>query len=163
MEVLVARTLIHPSDLDASIAFYRDQLGLAIAREFGEGEQRGVVFHTGGGLLEVTGGSPRSRQDPPRAEQVPGGSSSRAGTGGTSVVLWFQVRDLAATVAALEGRGITLVRRAQLEPWGLLEAWIADPDGLRIHLVEVPATHPLRRDSRDLSQAGGTEQAGAVP
>jgi hypothetical protein len=35
-----------------------------------------------------------------------------------------------------------------LEPWGLLEAWIDDPDGLRIHLVEVPADHPLRRDLR---------------
>jgi catechol 2,3-dioxygenase-like lactoylglutathione lyase family enzyme len=43
MEVLVARTLIHPSDLDASLAFYRDRLGLAVAREFGDGAQRGVV------------------------------------------------------------------------------------------------------------------------
>jgi hypothetical protein len=27
----------------------------------------------------------------------------------------------------------------------LLEMWIADPDGLRICIVEVPAEHPLRR------------------
>jgi hypothetical protein len=26
--------------------------------------------------------------------------------------------------------------------------WIADPDGVRIVLVEVPEQHPLRRDSR---------------
>jgi len=26
--------------------------------------------------------------------------------------------------------------------------WIEDPDGLRIVLVEVPADHPLRRDTR---------------
>jgi hypothetical protein len=26
--------------------------------------------------------------------------------------------------------------------------WIEDPDGLRIVLVEVPAHHPLRRDTR---------------
>jgi hypothetical protein len=30
----------------------------------------------------------------------------------------------------------------------LLEMWIADPDGVRIVLVEVPMQHPLRRDSR---------------
>jgi hypothetical protein len=44
-----------------------------------------------------------------------------------------------------------VVRPAVLEPWGLVEAWIDDPDGLRIHLVEVPADHPLRRDARDLA------------
>jgi hypothetical protein len=26
--------------------------------------------------------------------------------------------------------------------------WIADPDGVRIVLVEVPEDHPLRRDQR---------------
>jgi hypothetical protein len=30
----------------------------------------------------------------------------------------------------------------------LLEMWIADPDGVRMVLVEVPTQHPLRRDSR---------------
>jgi hypothetical protein len=34
------------------------------------------------------------------------------------------------------------------EPWGLVEMWIEDPDGVRIVLVEVPEDHPLRRDQR---------------
>jgi len=29
-------------------------------------------------------------------------------------------------------------------PWGLVEMWIEDPDGVRIVLVEVPFGHPLR-------------------
>jgi hypothetical protein len=37
-----------------------------------------------------------------------------------------------------------------VEPWGLTELWIEDPDGVRIVLVEVPADHPLRRDPRSL-------------
>ncbi len=41
-----------------------------------------------------------------------------------------------------------VVRGPQLEPWGLHEMWIADPDGTRIVLVEVPAGHPLRTDKR---------------
>jgi hypothetical protein len=40
------------------------------------------------------------------------------------------------------------VREPAAEPWGLIEMWIEDPDGIRIVLVEVPADHPLRRDSR---------------
>jgi len=167
MEVLVARTLVHPSDLDASLAFYRDRLGLAVAREFGEGEQRGVVFHTGGGLLEVVGGSSPVGGTP---TGDPGGDVTAGNVAGGDVeserppvALWFQVRDLVATVAALERSGIALVRPPRLEPWGLLEAWIADPDGLRIHLVEVPETHPLRRDTRDLGSDNASERPSSEP
>ena len=99
-----------------------------MAREFGSGDHRGVVFFAGGGLIEVVGTGP-----------VPG----RPG-----VELWLQVRSMDATVAELAARGVTLVRPPVLEPWGLVEAWIDDPDGVRIHLVEVPADHPLRRDGR---------------
>jgi hypothetical protein len=35
-----------------------------------------------------------------------------------------------------------------------MEMWIADPDGVRIVLVEVPDDHPLRRDQRDLATLG---------
>jgi len=138
VEVLTSRTIIHPGDLDRALAFYRDGLGLAVAREFGDGAHRGVVFFAGGGLIEVTGGGPPPTTD--ASEQ-----------GQRAVVLWLQVRDLDATLVELEGRGVPLVRPAVLEPWGLIEAWIEDPDGLRIHLVEVPDDHPLRRDLRHVS------------
>jgi len=39
------------------------------------------------------------------------------------------------------------------EPWGLIEMWIEDPDGVPIMLVEVPADLPLRRDPRSASPA----------
>jgi predicted enzyme related to lactoylglutathione lyase len=128
VDVLASRTLLRPADLGRTLAFYRDGLGLAVAREFGEGDHRGVVFFAGGGFLEVVGTGP--------------------GGGRPGVALWLQVRSLEATVAELTGRGIALARPPVLEPWGLLEAWVDDPDGVRIHLVEVPADHPLRRDLR---------------
>ena len=131
MEVLTSRTIIHPSDLDRSLAFYRDGLGLAVAREFGAGDGRGVVFFAGGGLIEVVGGG------------VAGG-----GAPGPSVGLWLQVRAVDQALIELASRGVPVVRPGVLEPWGLVEAWVDDPDGLRIHLVEVPDDHPLRRDLR---------------
>ncbi|MFI7134643.1 VOC family protein [Nonomuraea sp. NPDC050153] len=44
--------------------------------------------------------------------------------------------------------GVTVVREARLEPWGVIELWIEDPTEHRILLVEVPSDHPLRRDPR---------------
>jgi hypothetical protein len=48
----------------------------------------------------------------------------------------------------LVAAGVTVTREPRPEPWGLVEMWIEDPDGVRIVLVEVPADHPLRRDPR---------------
>jgi predicted enzyme related to lactoylglutathione lyase len=142
MDVLTSRTIIHPSDLDRTLAFYGEALDLPVAREFGEGDGRGVVFFAGGGLIEVVGTDPS-----------PPGSGVTAPAAGR-VVLWLQVRSMGAAVQELAGRGVAVARSPVLEPWGLVEAWIDDPDGLRIHLVEVPADHPLRRDQRHLVEEG---------
>ena len=39
---------------------------------------------------------------------------------------------------------------ARQEFWGLIEMWIADPDGVPIVLVQIPEDHPLRIDQRKL-------------
>ncbi|MBY8885608.1 VOC family protein [Streptomyces sp. PTM05] len=124
VNVLSSRTLLRPTDLERSRAFYRDDLGLAIFREFGEGPQRGTVFFLGGGYLEVSG-----RSDTPPA---PGMS------------LWLQVPDIEAAHEQLRGRGVKVVREPRREPWGLIEMWIEDPDAVRICVVEVPEDHPMR-------------------
>jgi Glyoxalase/Bleomycin resistance protein/Dioxygenase superfamily len=54
------------------------------------------------------------------------------------------VRELAAVRRELDERGVRILREPKREPWGLLEMWIADPDGVRICIVEVPEEHPLR-------------------
>jgi catechol 2,3-dioxygenase-like lactoylglutathione lyase family enzyme len=143
VEVLSSRTIVHPADLDRSIEFYRDILGLAVAREFGQGEGRGIVFFAGGGLIEVVAGWRSARSPGPVAPVTP------------PIALWLQVRSVETALAELQQRGVPVVRPARLEPWGLIEAWIDDPDGLRIHLVEVPPDHPLRRDSRRVETGDG--------
>ncbi|NUT98159.1 MAG: VOC family protein [Saccharothrix sp.] len=122
MEVLGSRVLVRSRDPERARAFYRDTLGLAVYREF----PGGTVFFLGGGFLEVSG----------RSDDGPTGA----------VELWLQVRDLREVAERLAEH---VVREARREPWGLDEMWIADPDGLRIVLVEIPADHPLRRDLRD--------------
>jgi catechol 2,3-dioxygenase-like lactoylglutathione lyase family enzyme len=127
MEVLSSRILLRPSDPVRSQAFYRDVLGLAVYREFGPPDRRGLVFFLGNGLLEVSG----------RSEEAPAG-----------LALWVQVRSVADEHERLASAGVPILQPPRREPWGLVEMWIADPDGVRIVLVEVPDDHPLRRDQR---------------
>lgn len=119
-----SRVLLYSRNPEVSTAFYRDTLGLAIDKEF----PGGTVFFLGHGSLEVVG----------NGETGPG----------ADVALWLQVRDLPATLEELRGKGLRPDREARREPWGLDEAWISDPEGTRIVLVEVPAGHPLRTDPR---------------
>ena len=128
MEILSSRILLRPADLGRSRQFYRDVLGLAVYREFGPADDPSVVFFLGQGLLEVSGQGP--------------------GPAGASVLIWLQVRDVDAEHNRLATAFVRIVREPAVEPWGLIEMWIEDPDGVPIVLVEVPADHPLRRDPR---------------
>ncbi|MGV0793848.1 VOC family protein [Mycolicibacterium sp. XJ1819] len=122
MEILASRMLIRPADYQRSLRFYRDELGLAIARDYGAG----TVFFAGQSLIEVAGhGGPLA--------------------GGT---LWLQVRDVYAAEAELAGRGVPIARESRQEPWGLHEMHVIDPDGVTLIFVQVPDDHPLRRDNR---------------
>src|SRR3954452_24151594 len=127
MEVLSSRILLRPTNLTRSHAFYGGVLGLAVYREFGAPEHRGVVYFLGNGLLEVSG----------HAEQPPVGLG-----------LWLQVRDVTREHERLVNAGVPVPRPPRREAWGLVEMWIEDPDGVRIAVVQVPEDHPLRRDQR---------------
>jgi predicted enzyme related to lactoylglutathione lyase len=125
MEVLSSRTIIVSGDLDRARSFYEETLGLRVYREYGAGGAiTGVVLFLGGGFLELTGG--------PAAV-------------GDAVKLWLQVPDLDGAESGLRQAGVEIIKPAGLMPWGLIELWIADPDGIEIRLIEVPPEHPLRR------------------
>ena|SRR5438046_523352 len=125
MEVLSSRVLLSPRDLERSLRFYEETLGLAVYREWGTGRERGVVFFLGGGLLEVSGSS---------AEPVSG-----------AVRLFIQVRDLRAARERIAALGVPIDQEPAVRPWGLFEMVARDPDGLALVFVEVPPDHPLRR------------------
>ncbi|WP_063045404.1 VOC family protein [Nocardia pseudovaccinii] len=126
MDILSSRVILRPADYQATLAFYRDGLGLAIAREY----PGGTVFFAGQSLVEVA---------------AHGGSGKSTTFEGA---LWLQVRDISDAAAELALKGIRIQREPVREPWGLIEMWVHDPDGVPIVVVEVPAEHPIRRDSR---------------
>ncbi|MGW0245734.1 VOC family protein [Nocardia goodfellowii] len=126
MEILSSRIILRPADCAATLAFYRDGLGLAIAREY----PGGTVFFAGQSLVEVA---------------AHGGSGSSTAFEGA---IWLQVRSASDAAAELSLRGIPIDRAPVREPWGLIEMWVRDPDGVPVVLVEIPPDHPIRRDTR---------------
>lgn len=128
MEVITSRVLLRPIDPAPTLDFYHYVLQLPVVREFGPADHPGVVFQLGPGQLEISG--------------------SRPATEVSTLVLWLQVREVATELERLHGLGAIIEREARTEPWGLIEAWIRDPDGSKIVLVQIPAQHPLRRDQR---------------
>jgi predicted enzyme related to lactoylglutathione lyase len=125
MEVLSSRVLLHPTDFERSFRFYAQSLGLHVYREWSSGSTRGVVFFLGGGFLELSGSSRTEASE--------------------SVGMWLQVRDVDAVGDELEDAGVEIIELPTDKPWGLREMQIRDPDGLRVAIVEIPETHPLRR------------------
>ena len=126
MEVLASRVLLRPTDLERSIAFYRDAIGLHVFREYGTATSRGVVFFLGGGYLELSG-------------------QADVDDGSQWIGLWLQVRDAATCERELRSAGVEVHQPARRMPWGLVELEARDPDGVRLVFVEVPDDHPLRR------------------
>lgn len=121
MEVLQSRVLLRPVDYDRSVSFYRDVVGLHVYREW----VTGTVLFLGGGLLELSRSGGRVAED--------------------KLSLWLQVRDVDTEFARLAAAGVEVVEAPVLEPWGLREARLRDPDGLLLILVEVLPDHPMRR------------------
>lgn len=124
------RTIFRCRDLDRSRRFWEDAFGLSVAREYGsDGEILGVVLFAGGGFVELTVGD----------------AAGPAGAPADAAVVWLQVADVATEQDRLVAAGVAIDQPARRMPWGLIECWLSDPDGVRIVLVETPLDHPLRR------------------
>jgi catechol 2,3-dioxygenase-like lactoylglutathione lyase family enzyme len=107
------------SDLDRSIHFYQDLLGLKPAFDFvrEDGTRYGIYLHLGRrNFIELFQGElgERAKGQPFRH-------------------ICLEVDDIQSTVAALRGRGLE-VSDPKLGSDHSWQAWIADPDGNRIEL-----------------------------
>ena len=129
MQVLAARILLRPADMDVAIEFYEHGVGLVRFREWGTAPHRGVVYFLGGGYLELT--------------ETPAGAPTPPPPAG--VRLWLQVADLTAARAELSSAGVAISAEPERKPWGLLEMTVFDPDGVELVFIETPPDHPLRR------------------
>ncbi len=115
----IAHVCFTVSDLDASVAFYVEGLGLTHAFDFlrDSGERYGVYLKAGNRtFVELFVGEVAAAAD---------GQSYRH--------FCLEVDDLAATVAEFRGRGVevTAPKLGSDHSW---QSWLTDPDGNRIEL-----------------------------
>jgi lactoylglutathione lyase len=126
------------TDLERSLAFYT-ALGHEVA---------GEVPGTGIGDLTML----RLPGDPFVSLELvhdPAGPAVRPGTVLSHLVV--AVESMSALVAALAGRGVDV--EPPTSPDGsadLLTAWVTDPDGTRVELVQWPPGHPGGMTAADL-------------
>jgi predicted enzyme related to lactoylglutathione lyase len=114
----VVRSLDHvyywTSDMDRSVAFYREVMGLTLSRRDGGSW---AVFDVAGRMLALHG----AIEGRPVA---PGGA--------TAV---FAVDDLDAAQAILRGRGVTFAHEGEVKGYARFASFL-DPDGNTLQLIE---------------------------
>jgi lactoylglutathione lyase len=125
----LGHVILYVSDLDTSVAFYRDVAGLphrftdAGYAEFDTGSTRFALF------------------EKRRAEWLTGGPV-RPGPAGEVVLL---VENVDAVAAELRSRGIPLLSEAADRPWGHRTVHVADPDGFVVEFAqEIPRARARR-------------------
>lgn len=141
----IFHTGVTVSDLDRSIEFYQDKLGLeltlgptevfegdALSRGLGvpDARLRLAVFKVGEGELELLEYiSPQSPVDRPMPANTLG-----------AMHVAFQVDDMATKVTELEERGVEFLSPPNVVTEGDLEGWkwvyFKDPDGITLELIE---------------------------
>jgi catechol 2,3-dioxygenase-like lactoylglutathione lyase family enzyme len=117
-------TILVVSDLERSLAFYRDVLGAEVYREYGG---TSIVFRfLGTWLLIVTGGPPT--EDKPTVTFAPPPDPDTV-----SVAFTVRVPDCQAAYEALAARGATFLTPPVVRPYET-RCFLRDPDG---HLFEL--------------------------
>jgi lactoylglutathione lyase len=153
---LTVRSIWHAgftvSDIERSVAFYRDAIGLRLRHRQEQANEYTSTFvgypdaHLRVAQFELSdGGSPRSGHVLELVEYVhPKGGTVPPGTNAVgNVHLAFEVSELDAIVQRAVAAGATPVSTPQRITAGINEGgrtvYLRDPDGITIELVEAPA------------------------
>jgi uncharacterized glyoxalase superfamily protein PhnB len=111
------------TDLQRSIAFYRDVLGFVIGEEWREGGTlMGCEIHAGAATFML------GQDDFAKGRDRPKGIGTR--------VWCHTAQDLDRLAAEMKARGGVLDQEPQLMPWGDRVFMISDPDGFKLTFVQ---------------------------
>ncbi len=120
-EVRVALTV---DDFEGAASLYGGALGLPVVKKWHGPEGRGAIFDAGAATVEILDRAAAERVD--RVEA--GGAASGP------VRLAFEVTDLEASAAAVQGSGAQALNGAVQTPWGDLNRRLRTPEGLQLTL-----------------------------
>ena len=116
--------MLSATDLQASIAFYRDLLGGSEAYRFPEDEPVFVTLRLGESEIGIGG----------VGDEPLHGQAQRPATG-HRVELCVYVDDVDEAVEAARAAHVPILLEATDQPWGERVAYVADPDGNLVMLT----------------------------
>src|SRR6478609_3201140 len=134
-------------DLEASLAFYRDGLGLQtegiIGTEFKGDETHAsgdaVMFELENGLILALYGRANLSLDANEPAGVPGGTASTEFSIGHLVQ---SKEEVDALLARAKAAGATVTEAPYERPWGIYSGYFKDPDGHLWEIIWNPQAEP---------------------
>jgi catechol 2,3-dioxygenase-like lactoylglutathione lyase family enzyme len=138
MALTIHNTFLPHDDPDASLAFYRDLVGLEVRLDVGTGAMRWITV----GSPDQAGTS--IVLHPPAVD--PGITEDERRTvremmaKGTYAILTFATDDLDGTFARLAEGGAEVVQEPTVQPYGVRDCAFRDPAGNLLRINQVPAS-----------------------
>jgi catechol 2,3-dioxygenase-like lactoylglutathione lyase family enzyme len=121
MEARIGYVIVGVSDLQRSVAFYRDVLGFELLSC--EEQFKFASFKVGDMHFSLAEG---------------GDGGSNHGTGNRNTGIGFTVADVDAAYAELSAKGVKFTLEPGEQPWGGYMGMFADPDDNIFYLDQVP-------------------------
>jgi len=125
-----AGAIVAVSDFEASLAFYRDRLGLEVAATYDDPPY--ATLATGARISLAEQGHPA--EDRPGVTMAAPADPSRA-----SVVLVLEVEDARAVYRQLEAEGVRFLAEPYEPPWDGCRFFCVDPDGYLVEIEQPPS------------------------
>jgi catechol 2,3-dioxygenase-like lactoylglutathione lyase family enzyme len=123
------------NDVDESIAFYANALGLEVRNDVPSGDYRWVTLGSDDlSGLELVISVPHAGRS-----QADGDSLQELLTKGVLPMLIFRSDDLDATFEAVRASGAEVLQEPKDQPWGPRDCAFRDPSGNMIRISQSPA------------------------
>jgi predicted enzyme related to lactoylglutathione lyase len=123
------------NDVDESLGFYRDALGLDVQNDVGSGGFRWVTLGSpeqpGLGIVLSEPHAGRSQAD--------GDALQELLTKGVLPMIMFRVDDLDATFEKVRASGAEVLQEPMDQPWGPRDSAFRDPSGNMVRISQAPA------------------------
>ena len=123
------------NDVDESLGFYRDALGLEVQNDVGSGGFRWVTLGSpdqpGLGIVLSEPHAGRSQAD--------GDALQELLTKGVLPMIMFRVDDLDAVFEKVRASGAEVLQEPMDQPWGPRDSAFRDPSGNMVRISQAPA------------------------
>ncbi|HUZ25543.1 MAG TPA: VOC family protein [Streptosporangiaceae bacterium] len=122
------------NDLDESLAFYRDALGLEVRNDVASGGFRWVTLgSTAQSDLEIVLSEPHAGRP-----QADGDALQELLTKGVLPMIVFRTDDLDATFEKVRASGAEVLQEPIDQPWGPRDCAFRDPSGNTVRISQAP-------------------------